>query len=118
MASRQSAGGLSGLAIRRPVFTTMIMLGLIVLGIFGYRRLAIDQFPDVDIPVVTVQTIYPGASAEVVEREVTRRMEEAFNPVEGVDRITSISLEGVSQVIIEFDLGRDIDVAAQDVRTK
>jgi hydrophobic/amphiphilic exporter-1 (mainly G- bacteria), HAE1 family len=118
MPTRSAAGGLSGLAIRRPVFTTMVMLGLIVLGIFGYRRLAIDQFPNVDIPVVTVQTVYPGASAEVIEREVTRRMEEAFNPVEGVDRITSVSLEGVSQVIVEFDLERDVDVAAQDVRTK
>ena len=118
MTNQSAAGGLSGLAIRRPVFTTMVMLGLIVLGIFGYRRLAIDQFPDVDIPVVTVQTVYPGASAEVVEREVTRRMEEAFNPVEGVDRITSVSLEGVSQVIIEFELERDVDVASQDVRTK
>ena len=117
-ATRAAAGGLSGVAIRRPVFTTMVMLGLIVLGIFGYRRLAIDQFPDVDIPVITVQTVYPGASAEVIEREVSRRMEEAFNPVEGVDRITSISLEGVSQVIIEFDLEREIDVAAQDIRTK
>jgi len=118
MPTRPAAGGLSGLAIRRPVFTTMVMLGLIVLGIFGYRRLAIDQFPDVDIPVVTVQTVYPGASAEVIEREVTRRMEEAFNPVEGVDRITSVSLEGVSQVIVEFELERDVDVAAQDIRTK
>ncbi len=114
----KGGGGLSGLAIRRPVFTTMIMIGLVVLGIFGYRGLAIDQFPDVDIPVVTVQTVYPGASAETIEREVSRRMEEAFNPVEGVDRITSVSLEGVSQVVVEFDLGRDVDVAAQDVRTK
>ena len=111
-------GGLSGVAIRRPVFTTMIMFGLVVLGWFSYRQLAIDQFPEVDLPVVTVQTVYPGASSETVEREVTRRMEESFNPVEGVDRITSVSLEGVSQVIIEFDLGRDVDAAAQDVRTK
>ncbi|HEY9427505.1 MAG TPA: efflux RND transporter permease subunit [Gemmatimonadaceae bacterium] len=110
--------GLSGLAIRRPVFASMVMLGLIVLGIFGYRQLAIDQFPDVDIPVITVQTTYPGASAETIEREVTRRMEEAFNPVQGVDNITSISLEGVSQVIIEFDLDRDVDAAAADVRAK
>src|SRR5688500_17625700 len=115
---RAAAGGLSGLAIRRPVFTTMVMLGLVVMGLFSYRRLPIDQFPNVDIPVVTVQTVYQGASAETVEREVTRRMEEAFNPVEGVDRITSISLEGVSQVIVEFDLGRDIDQATADVRTK
>ena len=111
-------GGLSGISIRRPVFTTMVMVGLVVLGIFGYRRLAIDQFPEVDIPVVTVQTVYAGASSETVEREVTRRLEEAFNPVAGVDRITSISLEGVSQVIIEFDLGVDVDVASQDVRAK
>ena len=114
--ARVPGGGISGLAIRRPVFTTMVMFGLIVLGIFGFRRLPIDQFPDVDIPVVTVQTVYPGASPETVEREVTRRMEEAFNPIEGVDRITSISLEGVSQVIVEFDLGREGDVGAQDVR--
>ena len=111
-------GGLSGLAISRPVFTTMLMALLVVLGIFSFRRLPIDQFPSVDLPFVTVQTIYPGASAEVIEREVTRRMEEAFNPVEGVDRIFSITLEGVSQVMVEFDLDRDVDQAAQDIRTK
>jgi hydrophobic/amphiphilic exporter-1 (mainly G- bacteria), HAE1 family len=110
--------GLSDVAIRRPVFTTMLMLGLVVLGLFSFRRLPIDQFPDVDIPIVTVQTMYIGASPETVEREVTRRLEEAFNPVEGVDRITSISLEGVSQVMVEFDLGRDGDQAAQDIRSK
>jgi HAE1 family hydrophobic/amphiphilic exporter-1 len=110
--------GISDVAIRRPVFTTMLMFGLIVLGLFSFRRLPIDQFPDVDIPVVAVQTTYIGASPETVEREVTRRLEEAFNPVEGVDRITSISLEGVSQVIVEFDLGRDGDQAAQDIRSK
>lgn len=116
-AEQTTGGGLSGVAIRRPVFTTMIMLGLIVLGIFSYRRLAIDQFPSVDIPVVVVQTTYPGASAETIEREITERMEEAFNPLQGVDRITSQSLEGVSLVIVEFDLDRDSDVAAQDVRS-
>jgi hypothetical protein len=96
----------------------MVMVGLVVLGLFGYRRLPIDQFPDVDIPIVSVQTVYPGASSETIEREVTRRLEEAFNPVAGVDRITSISLEGVSSVIVEFDLGRDVDVASQDIRAK
>ncbi|HSJ16422.1 MAG TPA: efflux RND transporter permease subunit [Longimicrobiales bacterium] len=111
-------GGLSGVAIRRPVFTGMVMLALIVLGLFSFRRLPIDQFPDVDIPVVVVQTVYPGASPETVEREVTRRLEEAFNPVEGVDRITSSSLEGVSQVLVEFDLARDGDQGAQDIRSK
>ncbi len=110
--------GLSALAIRRPVFTTMMMLALVVLGIFSYRGLAIDQFPNVDLPMVTVQTVYPGASAETVEREVTRRMEEAFNPVQGVKSLVSVSLEGISQVIVEFDLNRNGDVAAQDIRTK
>jgi hydrophobic/amphiphilic exporter-1 (mainly G- bacteria), HAE1 family len=113
-----NVGGLSGLAIKRPIFISMVMLLLVVLGIFSFKRLPIDQFPNVDIPVAVVQTIYPGASPETVEREVTRRMEEAFNPVEGVDRITSVSLEGVSVVTVEFDLGRDIDQATADVRTK
>ncbi|MEX1183708.1 MAG: efflux RND transporter permease subunit [Gemmatimonadota bacterium] len=116
--TRIGGSGLSDVAIRRPVFTFMMMLGLIVLGLFSFRRLPIDQFPDVDIPVVAVQTVYPGASPETVEREVTRRLEEAFNPVESVDRITSISLEGVSQVIVEFDLERDGDQAAQDIRSR
>ncbi|HEX7048742.1 MAG TPA: efflux RND transporter permease subunit [Longimicrobiales bacterium] len=113
-----SGGGLSGIAIRRPIFTAMVMLGLIVLGLFSFRRLPIDQFPEVDIPVVVVQTVYPGASPETIEREVTRPLEEAFNPVEGVDRITSVSLEGMSQIIVEFELERDGDQAAQDIRAK
>jgi HAE1 family hydrophobic/amphiphilic exporter-1 len=111
-------GGISGVAIRRPVFTAMLMVGLVVMGLFSYRRLAIDQFPAIDLPIVTVQTTFPGASAEGVEREVTRRLEEAFNPVQGVRNITSVSLEGVSQVIIEFELGRKVDDAAQDLRSK
>ncbi len=114
----QGGGGLSGVSIRRPVFITMVMLGLIVLGIFAFRRLAIDEFPDVDIPVVTVQTVYPGASPETIEREVTRRLEESFNTVEGVDRITSTTLEGVSLVVVEFDLGRNTDQASQDIRAR
>jgi HAE1 family hydrophobic/amphiphilic exporter-1 len=117
-ARKAPGGGVSGVAVRRPVFTAMMMFGLIVLGIFGFRRLPIDEFPDVDIPVVAVQTVYPGASPETIEREVTRRLEEAFNTVEGVDRITSNSLEGVSSVVVEFDLGRDGDLAAQDIRAR
>ncbi len=113
-----SGGGLSGLAIRRPVFTAMMMVALVILGLFGLRRLNIDQFPEIDIPIVAVQTLYPGASPESIEREVTRRLEEAFNPVQGVDRITSVSLEGISQITVEFELGRDVDQASQDIRAK
>ena len=110
--------GISGIAIRRPVFTWMVMIGLVVLGLFSLRNLPIDQFPDVEIPIVAITTIYPGGSPETIEREVTERLEQAFNPVRGVDRISSISLEGVSQIIIEFDLDRDVDDAANDIRSK
>ncbi|MEJ2217951.1 MAG: efflux RND transporter permease subunit [Gemmatimonadota bacterium] len=113
-----SGGGLSGVAIRRPIFTIMVMLGLLVLGIFGYRQLAIDQFPDIEFPVVAVMTTYTGASPEVVEREVTRPLEEAFNTVQGVQHVTSYSVEGMSEIIIEFELSRKVENAAQDIRGK
>src|SRR5262249_32592779 len=92
-----SGEGLSGVAIRRPTFTAMIMIALLVLGGFGLRRLNIDQFPRVDIPVIAVQAVYPGASPETMEREVTSRLEEAFNPLQGVEKIQSMSLESVAQ---------------------
>ena len=110
--------GLSGVAIRRPVFTVMVMLALITLGIFSLRRLPIEEMPDVELPFVAVSVIYPGASPETMEREVTRRLEESFNTVQGVDRITSYSLEGMSQIFIEFELGIENDKAAQDIRGK
>jgi HAE1 family hydrophobic/amphiphilic exporter-1 len=122
MSERQAADhsrrGLIATAIRQPVFTTMIMLGLVVLGLFAFRRLPIDQYPDVTIPIVTIQTIYPGASPEVVEREVSKRIEQVVNPISGVDKITSTSLESASVVVVEFDLGTDIDAATADVRSK
>lgn len=109
---------LSSLAIRQPVFTTMMMAALLVLGLFSYRRLNIDEYPDVSIPIVSIQTVYPGASPDAVEREVTRTIEEAINTIEGIDQVTSTSLEGVSVVVAEFDLDVDDNVAAQDVRSK
>lgn len=109
-------GGLSGIAIRRPVFTSMVMLGLVVLGIFSFRQLPIDEMPDVEIPIVAVQTVYPGASPETIERQVTERLEESFNPVQGVENITSTTLEGSSLIIVEFELERDVDQAAQDIQ--
>lgn len=109
---------LSSVSIRNPVFTTMLMAALVVLGVFSYQRLSIDEYPDVSIPIVSVQTVYPGAGPEAVEREVSRTIEEALNTVEGIDRLTSTSLEGVSLVVAEFDLDVDDNVAAQDVRSK
>jgi hydrophobic/amphiphilic exporter-1 (mainly G- bacteria), HAE1 family len=106
------------LAIRQPVFTVMVMAALMVLGLFSYSRLNIDEYPDVSIPIVSIQTVYPGASPDAVEGEVTKVIEEAINTIEGIDRVTSTSLEGVSVVVAEFELDVDNNVAAQDVRSK
>ena len=109
---------LSDLSVKQPVFATMMMVALVVLGIFSYKELSIDLFPDVDFPVVTVQTVYPGVAPETVETEVTKPIEEAINPIQGVKHITSTTTEGVSIVIVEFELGTDINTAEQDVRSK
>ena len=109
---------LSDLSIRQPVFATMLMIGLMVLGIFSYKELATDLFPKVDLPVVSVRTLYPGVSPETVETEVTKRIEEALNPIQGVRHISSITSEGFSSVVVIFELGTDIYNAAQDVRSK
>jgi hydrophobic/amphiphilic exporter-1 (mainly G- bacteria), HAE1 family len=95
-----------------------MMAALVVLGIFSFRRLSIDEYPDVSIPIVSIQTIYPGASPEAVEREVTRPIEEAINTIEGIDVVTSTSQEGVSVVVAEFDLDVDENIAAEDVRAR
>ncbi|MBP1622626.1 MAG: efflux pump, family, inner and outer membrane protein [Acidobacteria bacterium] len=109
---------LSDLSVKQPVFATMMMAALVVLGIFSYRELSIDLFPNIDFPVVTVQTVYPGVAPETVETEVTKRIEEAINPIEGVKHISSTTTEGYSIVVAEFELGTNIHTAAQDVRSK
>src|SRR5882672_7141427 len=105
-------------SISNPVFATMMMAALLVLGAFSYSRLPVEQFPDVSFPVVVVQTEYPGASPENVEEEVTRRVEESVNTISGIKTLSSRSYEGLSVVIIEFDLSIDPKLAAQDVREK
>ena len=105
-------------SISNPVFATMMMAALMVLGAFSYSRLPVEQFPDVTFPVVVVQTEYPGASPENVEEEVTRRVEESVNTISGIKTLSSRSYEGLSVVIIEFDLSIDPKLAAQDVREK
>ena len=109
---------LSDLSIKQPVFAAMMMAALVVLGIFSYKELSTDLFPNVDIPVVSILTIYPGVAPETVETEVTRRIEEAVNPIEGVRHISSTTTEGVSSIVVEFELGTNIHTAAQDVRSK
>jgi HAE1 family hydrophobic/amphiphilic exporter-1 len=109
---------LSDLSVKQPVLAAMMMIALVVLGIFSYKELPIDLFPDVDMPVVTVQTLYPGVSPETVETEVSKRIEEAINPIEGVKHISSSSTEGASIVVAEFELGTNIHTAEQEVRSK
>jgi HAE1 family hydrophobic/amphiphilic exporter-1 len=109
---------LTRIAIDNPVFTTMMMVALLVMGLFSYRQLGIDQFPNVDFPVVVVTTNYPGASPETVESEISRKIEESVNAIAGLKTLTSRSLEGQSIVIAEFDLSVPSAVAMQDVREK
>jgi HAE1 family hydrophobic/amphiphilic exporter-1 len=109
---------LSDVSIKRPIFAAVMMLALVTLGAFSYKRLAVDMFPDVEIPVVTVVTKFPGASPESVEREVTKRIEEAVNPIAGVKRVFSTSRESVSSVVVEFRLEVKINDAAQETRAK
>jgi len=109
---------LSDLSIKRPVLATMMIMALVVLGLFSYRRLGIDQFPDVEFPFLVIQTRYIGASPESVEREVTKKIEEQVNTVEGLKQIQSTSTEGFSTIIVQFNLGTKIMNAQADVRAK
>jgi len=105
-------------SIGNPVLATMVMLAFVVLGLFSYQRLAVDQFPNVDFPTVVVVMDYPGASPEIVESEVTKKIEEAVNTVAGINSLYSRSYEGTSVVIVEFNLDVDGRKAADDVREK
>ena len=109
---------LSNLSIKQPVFATMMMAALAVLGISSYQQLNVDQFPEVEFPIVTVTTRYAGASPETVERDVTRKIEESINTVEGVRHIESSSQEGISSIIVQFRLEVPTQVASQDIRSK
>ena len=105
-------------SLQNPVFATMVMLAFVVLGSFGYQRLQVDQFPNVDFPVVVVQTGYPGASPEIVESEVTRIVEEGVNSISGINSVSSRSYDGTSVVMVEFNLNVEGRKAADDVREK
>jgi hydrophobic/amphiphilic exporter-1 (mainly G- bacteria), HAE1 family len=106
------------LAVQRPVLTTMLVVMSLVLGLFGFSRLQTDLFPEVEFPVVTVSTVYPGAGPEEIETQVTDRIEEAVSTLAGIDALRSFSQENVSIIIVQFDLGVDPDQAAIDVRDR
>jgi multidrug efflux pump len=109
---------LSEISIKRPVLASMMSLGLILFGIIGLNRLPVRELPDIDPPIVNITTVYPGASANVVETQVTEILEESIISVEGIRILSSESRQQVSTITVEFDLSRNIDVAAQDVRDR
>ncbi len=105
-------------SLKNPVFAVMVMLAIVVLGLFSYQRMQVDQFPNIDFPVVVISADYPGASPEVVESEVTKKIEEGVNSIAGISALSSRSYEGLAVVIIEFQLYVDGRRAAEDVREK
>ncbi len=106
------------ISIANPVMATMVMFAFVVLGLFSYQRLKVDQFPNIDFPTVVIQIDYPGASPEIVEVEVTRKIEEAVNTIAGISQLFSRSHEGASVVIVQFNLNVEGRKAADDVREK
>ncbi len=109
---------LARLCVRRPVFASVIIIALVVVGGVGYTRLGVDRYPRVDFPTVAVITRLPGAAPEEVETEVTDKIEESINTIAGIDDLQSVSAEGISQVFVTFILEKNVDVAAQEVRDK
>lgn len=109
---------ISDTAVKRPVFATVLNLLLVVFGVFSFQAMSVREYPNIDIPVVSVDTVYPGASAAIVETQITQVLENQLAGIEGVRSITSSSLEGRSRITIEFQLSRDIDAGANDVRDR
>src|SRR5436309_2259516 len=109
---------LAEICVRRPVFATMLILSLTVVGLFSFRSLGVDLFPKIDLPTITVTVVNPGASPQEIETEITDKVEGAVNTISGIDELRSTSVEGVSQVFITFLLEKNADVAAQEIRDK
>ena len=111
-------GGFTAVFIRRPVLTIMCSLSVVILGFMAYSGMGVGLFPNMEVPYVLVQTTLAGASAEEIETSVTKIIEESVNQIEGIDELTSTSSEGTSLVVVKFDMDKDRDVAAQEVRDK
>lgn len=104
--------------IRRPIFTAMLMASVVVFGLFSFPKIGVDQFPDVEFPVVTITTLLPGADPETMERDVSEKLEEAISTLSGLETLRSVNVESVSQVMVQFSLDKNVDVASQEVRDK
>ncbi len=109
---------LSDLSIKRPVFATVINLLVILVGIIAYQRLTVREYPNIDVPVVTVETRYAGANASIIESQVTQIIEDSLSGIEGIDFMSSVSRSELSQITVTFQLERDADAAASDVRDR
>ncbi|HUF04676.1 MAG TPA: efflux RND transporter permease subunit [Aridibacter sp.] len=109
---------LAEICVRRPVFATMLILSLVVVGAFSFFSLGVDLFPKVDFPTITITTVNPGSSPQEIETEITEKIEEVVNTVSGIDELRSTSLEGVSQVFVQFILEKDVNIAAQEVENR
>ena len=107
---------ISDLSVKRPVFATVLSLMLVVLGVIAFTRLPLRELPNIDAPIVSVETAYRGASAAIVESRITQPIEDAIAGIEGIETINSSSQNGRSQISIEFGIDRNIDGAANDVR--
>ena len=109
---------LAEVCVKRPVFATMLILSLVVVGLFSFISLGVDLFPKIDFPTVTVTVLNPGASPEEIETEITEKIEEAVNTISGIDELRSTSVEGIAQVFVTFVLEKDVNVAAQEVENR
>lgn len=105
-------------AVRRPVATSCLIIGLTLLGLNAFRKMGLELMPKIDIPYITIVTVYPGASPEELEIDVAKRIEDAVSAIEGLKHVSSICMENVCQTLLEFEMGVDVDIAATDVREK
>ena len=109
---------LADLSIKRPVFMSMVLIAIVLFGVIAFQKIGIDLYPRVDFPVVTVLSTLPGSDPETIETAVTEPIEDALSSISSIKHLRSISAEGISQVIIEFELEKDVDVAYQEVQAK
>jgi hydrophobic/amphiphilic exporter-1 (mainly G- bacteria), HAE1 family len=109
---------LAEVCVKRPVFATMLVLSLMTVGAFSFFSLGVDLFPKIDFPTITVTVVNPGASPEEIETEITEKIEEAVNTVSGIDELRSSSIEGISQVFVQFVLEKDVNIAAQEIENR
>jgi len=109
---------LSEVSIKRPVFASVMSIAILIFGIIAFTRLSVREYPDIDPPIVSITTFYRGASPSVIETEITDVLEEQLSTLEGVKTISSSSREQGSVITVEFELNRDVDQAANDVRDR